>query len=255
MTLTAQQIKTQLETISFSFPVKRINAYVEKNESHRKYTSIDIQNITGQEESEDVPTTTTKQVFLVHLYYKTKATGADQEPKIKTTEDEIFNSLDALQTTTENIQVLQSWDRKSETFPLARVHSTIRVTSEAISSTDGQGILGDEITITLPSPIGQLNVINVLTDEAGVIKDLDITITSEQIYTKIRNSGLLSVEIAVSVSTEDDIKSLIFAGEDISITFTKGGTDDVRIANLSTLNASGPRKEVQTQILTMDIKN
>lgn len=254
MTLTAEQIKTQLETISFTFPVKRINAYVEKNESHRKYTSIDIQNITGEEEIEIVPTTTTKQVFLVHLYYKTRATGADQEPKIKTTEDQIFDSLDALQSTDENVQVLQSWDRKPETFPLARVHSTIRVTSEAISSTDGQGIVGDNITIELPSPVGTIDVIDVLTDEAGIVKDLDLT-TSEEIYTKIRNSGLLSVSIAVSVSAENNIKSIIFAGEDIPITFTKGGVADARTANLSTITASGPRTEVQKQILTMDVKN
>ena len=57
MTLTSTQIKTQLETITFTHPIKRINDYVEKNESHRKYTSIDIANITGQEEVEGEPTT------------------------------------------------------------------------------------------------------------------------------------------------------------------------------------------------------
>lgn len=256
MTLTAEQIKTQLETIIFSnIDVKRINAYVEKNESHRKYPSIDIQNITGQEEIKGEPTTTTKQVFLVHLYVRTRATGADQEPDIKATEDQIFDSLDSLQTMAEFVQVVQGWDRKSETFPLARVVSTIRVTSEAISSTEGgEGIVGDKVSITLPV-VGVLDVINVVTDEAGILKDLDLTTASEEIFTRIRNTGLLSVEVAISVSDENSIKTQIFAGSDISITFTKGGVGDTRTANLTTLTASGPRTEVETQILTMDIKN
>jgi len=255
MTLTAIQIQTQLKTINFTnIDIKRINAYVEKNESHRKYPTIDIQNITGQEEIEGLPTKTTKQVFLVHLYVRTRATGADQEPDIKATEDQIFNSLDALQTTDEFVQVVQGWDRKSETFPLARVVSTIRVTSEAISSTDGEGIVGDKVTITLPT-VGTIDVINVVTDEAGILKDLDLATDSEEIFTKIRNNGILSVEVAVSVSDENLIKTQIFAGNDITITFTKGGVVDDRLVNLSTLIASGPRTEVETQILTMDIKN
>lgn len=252
--LTAEQIKTALDAVSFTHPIKRINAYVEKNESHRKYTSIDIQNITGEEEVENLPTTSTKQIFLVHLYWRTRATGADQEPKIKTTEDEIFDVLDALQTMDNKVQVIQGWDRDSTPFPISRVHSTLQVTSEEISSTDGEGIVGDQISITFPSPVNELKILNVITDDAGIEKDLDLTIDSEQEYTKIRNTGLLVVEVAVSVATEDDIKSLIFAGSDISITFTKGGVANVRTVHLSSINASGGRDQVETQILSMDVK-
>lgn len=252
--LTAEQIKTALDAVSFTHPIKRINAYVEKNESHRKYTSIDIQNITGEEEVEGLPTTTTKQIFLVHLYWRTRATGADQEPKIKTTEDEIFNALDALQTMDSKVQVIQGWNRDSTPFPISRVHSTIQVTSEEISSTDGEGIVGDQITITLPSPVDTMKILNVITDDAGIEKDLDLTIDSEQEYTKIRNTGLLVVEVAVSVGTEDNIKDLVFAGKDISITLTKGGVGDVRTVNLLSINASGSRDNVQTQVISMDVK-
>jgi len=98
-------------------------------------------------------------------------------------------------------------------------------------------------------------VINVVTDEAGILKDLDLATDSEEIFTKIRNNGILSVEVAVSVNDENSIKSQIFAGDDITITFTKGGVADERLVNLSTLTASGPRTEVETQILVMDVKN
>ena len=57
--LTAAQIKTILDAITFTFNVKAINAFVVQNDSRRKYTSIDIANITGQEEIEDIQTTTT----------------------------------------------------------------------------------------------------------------------------------------------------------------------------------------------------
>lgn len=253
--LTAEQIKTQLDaTFDGNEDIKRINAYVEKNESHRKYGSIDIQNITGQEEIEGQPTTTTKQIFLVHLYWRTRGTGASQEPNIKSTEDLIFNSLDSLQTMSTKVQVIQGWDRKSETFPLARVVSTIRVESEEISSTDGTGIVGDQVTILIGA-VGPFDVNNVLADESGILKDLDLTVDSDEIFTRIRNNGILSVEIAVSVASENSIKALIFAGDNISITFTKGGIADERTANLINMVASGPRTEVQKQVVTMDILN
>ncbi len=252
--LTALDIKAQLDGVTFTNNIKEINAFVKKNEARRKYTSIDIENITGQEETEDVPTTTTKQIFLVHLYVRNRSSGDEDESIVKTFEDEIFNSIDALQNTDTKVVITQSWDRKSDTFPVVRVHSTLRVSSEEISSTDGEGIKGDDVTITLPVPVGELDVISVLTDEAGIIKDLDLETDSTQIDTKIRNDGLLSVEISTDVSTENQIKTMIFAGDDISITITKGGTADVRTANLNTLIGSGSRGEILKQILEMNIK-
>lgn len=252
--LTAQDIKTQLDNVSFSNNVKEINAFVKKNEARRKYTSIDIENITGQEKTEDVPTTTTKQIFLVHLYVRNRSSGDEDESIVKTFEDEIFNSIDELQTTETKVIITQSWDRKSDTFPVVRVHSILRVTSEEITSTDGSGIKGNDVTITLPVPVGVLKVIGVLTDETGIIKDLDLTTDGERVYTKIRNNGLLSVMFAIDITTQNQIKTMIFDGDDISITITKGGTNDVRIANLNSLIDSGGRGEILTQILDMDIE-
>jgi len=256
-TLTAVEIKAILVLGDFSgFEGVEINAALMQNEERRKYPSIDVQNVTGEESFKDVPTTNTTQVFLVHLFFRYRSFGEQHEPDIKALEDKIFDTLDANAnfSTDVKISVVQSWDRKSETFPVHRSHSILRVTAKEIKSTDGDGIPGDTITITLPSPVGTIDVIDVLADESGVIKDLDLT-TTEQIYTKIRNRGLLSVSVAVNVATEDNIKSIIFAGKDISITFTKGGTGDSRTANLIDMVASGTRKEVHKQVLSMDIKN
>lgn len=252
--LTAVDIKAQLDGVSFANPIKEINAFVRKNEARRKYTSIDIENITGQEETEDVPTTTTKQTFLVHLYVKNRSSGDADESIVKTFEDEIFNSIDALQTTDTKVLITQSWDRTSDTFPVVRVHSVLRVTSEEISSTDGSGVKGDDVTITLPDPVGELKVIDILTDEAGIIQDLDLETNGKRVHTKIRNDGLLSVVVAIDVAKQNEIKTMIFAGDNISVTITKGGTPDARIANLNNIIGSGNRGKILTQILEMDIE-
>ena len=255
-TLTAAEIKTILETATYPAGEGiEINAALIQNEERRKYPSIDVQNVTGEESFKDVPTTNTTQMFLVHLFYRYRSFGEQHEPDIKVLEDIIFNTIDsnANFSTDIKISVVQSWDRKSETFPVHRSHSILRVTAKEIKSTDGEGIPGDSITITLPSPVGEIDVIDVLADESGVVKDLDLTV-DEQIYTKIRNSGLLSLSVAVGVDIEDDIKDLIFAGNDISITFTKGGVASVRTANLIDMVASGTRKEVHKQVLSMDVK-
>lgn len=256
-TLTAAEIKTILEAATF--PANEgieINAALMQNEERRKYPSIDIQNITGEETIKDYPTRNITQIFLVHLFYRYRSFGEQHEPDIKVIEDIIFNTLDAagdFAVPGQKVTVTQSWDRKSDTFPVHRSHSTLRVTVEDIDSTDGEGVSGNQVTITFPSPIGTLDVINTITDEAGIIKDLDLTIDSAEIYTKIRNNGLLSLTVAVSVDTEDDIKALFFAGANFSITVTRGGNADVRTANPISIIASGPRTEIQNQVATMDI--
>jgi len=255
-TLTALQIKTILEGAVYPEDVE-INAALMQNDERRKYPSIDVQNVTGEDIQKDFPTTITGQTFLVHLFYRYRSFGEQEETKIKAIEDVILNEIDANAnfSTDVKITVSEGWRRDSETFPVRRSHSVLTVTADELSSTDGSGILGDEITITIPTVGSPIDVINVITDEAGVIKDLDLTITSEQIYTKIRNNGILAVEVAVDVATEDLIKTQTFAAQDISITFTKGGVADVRTANLNSIIASGVRRLVQTQIITMDIKN
>lgn len=227
-----------------------------QNDERRKYPSIDVQNITGDAQIKDVPTTTLSQTFLVHLFYRYRSFGEQHEPDIKSIEDEIFSTLDANANfaTDVKISVTQGWRRDSETFPVRRSHSVLTVTAEEISSTSGSGIRGDQITILIPTVSPAIDVINVITDEAGIIKDLDLGTSSEQVYTRIRRDGILAVEVAISVADEDLIKTQIFNGADISITFTKGGVGDVRTVNLTNLVASGSRDQVQTQILTMDVK-
>lgn len=252
--LTAAGIKAILDAVFFSFNIKAINAFVVQDENKRLYRSIDIENITAREETENVPTTSTKQIYLVTLYARIGGSGSQTEPEVQTLEEQIFDALDTAQGMDSKIIITQSWDRKHEVFPVTRIKSTLRVMTEEISSTDGEGIKGDTVTITLPSPVDTINVINVLTDEAGIIKDLDLETDGKRVHTKIRNDGLLSVEIAINVTAQNNIKEMIFAGDDISITVTKGGTADARTANLNTLIDSGSRGEILKQILNMDIE-
>lgn len=256
-TVTAANVKAQLDAIIWTGtenPV-RINDYVEKNESHRKYPSIDIQNITGQENIEGLPTTEIKQVYLVHLYWKTKGTGAAQEPKIKTAEDLIFNKLDAWKSPdTEYIQIVQSWDRKSEIFPVSRVHSTLRVSYDAIESTDGNGIPGSDVTIDFPGAIGELSVLNLIADEQSIVEDLDITIDPKEIFTRIHNAGILSVEVATTKTNIDLLKAQVQSGSSSgTVTISYAGSDSIYTVNYVSVVTSGPRTEVLKTIVTMNV--
>jgi len=251
--LTAVQIKVILDAVSFTHNVQAINAFVVQNDSRRKYTSIDIQNITGQEEIEDVQTTTTTQTFLVHLYFRNRGGGADQEPKIKTTEDQIFNALDAAQTTSTKITVLQGWDRQSRNFPIQSVVSTLRVTADEISSTSGTGVLGDKISITFPNPLGLKVVNNLITDETNIVKSLDRTDTA-QIFTKIKEEGLFNADIEISTTEEPQLRTLFVAGDDFALTITKNGVNRVVVANPINFINSAPRGQVQTTFVSMNIK-
>ena len=94
--LTAAQIKTILE--GAVYPAAEgieINAALMQNEERRKYPSIDVQNVTGEEHIKGYPTKTTGQTFLIHLFYRYRSFGEQHEPDIKALEDIIFDTIDA----------------------------------------------------------------------------------------------------------------------------------------------------------------
>lgn len=251
--LTAAQIAAALAANTFSIPFKSINGYVVQDVTRRDYPSIDVENITGEEKLADVPTTNTKQIYLVHLYYRVVGFGDLDEPDVKTLEDEIFDVIDALQDTTTKITILESWDRKHQTVGTPHVHSTLRVTTDEISSTSGEGIVGDQITITFPV-IGTIPVINLITDALTAEKSLDVDSIREEVFSLKHLSGLLDVEVELTTTTEPQMDALIEACNDISITLTKGGVAFPKTANLTTRSNSAPRTEVQKSIISMNIK-
>ena len=251
--LTAEQIASVLEAETYSEELAAINPFVILDETRREYPSIDVENVTGQESIRDVPTTSDRQTYLVHLYYRTTGFGDADEPNVKLLENEIFAVIDALQDTDTKISITESWDRAHPTDPTPHIHSKLRVVTEEISSTKQGGITGDQITISLPT-MGVFDVINLITDGKTSEKDVDITSMSEEVFTQKYLSGLLDVSVVLSASQELQLDALISVGDDISITLTKGGIPFVKTANLITYVNSAPRKQVQTTIISMNIK-
>ena len=172
-----------------------------QNDERRKYPSIDVQNITGDEQIKDFPSTTLGQIFLVHLFYRYRSFGEQHEPDIKAIEDVIFSTIDsnANFSTDVKISITQGWRRDSDTFPVRRSHSVLTVTAEELSATSPAtgATPGDQINITLPV-VGTFKVIEIPVDQLGLVKQFDLQDTDEQIFTKIHEAGLLSVELALT---------------------------------------------------------
>jgi hypothetical protein len=253
--LTAAQIKAILETAVYPEEVE-INAALMQNEERRKYPSIDVQNVTGQEHIKDFPTTTTGQTFLVHLFYRYRSFGEQHEPDIKALEDVIFNSIDANAnfSTDVKISVSQSWDRKSETFPVHRSHSILTVSADEITATQAGGLPGDEMSIEFPAPLGELKLISLTSDGRDLLKDLDRDDTGEETFTKIHLGGLLIVEVQLTFDEETQMEALFNAGKDFTVTLTKSGNDRVLLVNPISFVNSATRDQIQTTLISMDIK-
>ena len=253
--LTAAQIKTILEAAVYPEEVE-INAALMQNEERRKYPSIDVQNITGDEQLKDFPTNTLGQTFLIHLWYRYRSFGEQHEPDIKALEDVIFDTIDndANFSIDVKVTVTQSWRRDSETFPVHRSHSVLTVSSEEISSSDGAGLPGDEMEITFPLPLGELKIISLTQDSRDLIKDLDKVDDGEQIFTKINLTGLVVAEVELDFTGETQLEALIDAGKDINVTLTKSGNDRILLVNLTSMISSATRQTVQGTLVTMDIK-
>jgi hypothetical protein len=255
--LTAKEIADILDpnVVTYTEFVE-VNAALMQNEERRKYPSIDVQNITGDEQIKDFPTTTLGQTFLVHLFYRYRSFGQEEEPKIKEIEDTIFNTLDDNSnfSTDVKVSITQGWRRTSETFPLKRSHSILTVTTEEISSTDPatEATPGDQIEFLIAN-FGQFKVISIPSDEIGILKELNLQDTSTQTYTRIRILGSLSVELALSPPQEDNLFALIDAGNnDIVELILNQVTRTLRV-NFTNMIASSTREEIRTTILTMDV--
>jgi len=253
--LTAAQIKAILETAVYPEEVE-INAALMQNEERRKYPSIDVQNVTGQEHIKDFPTTTTGQTFLVHLFYRYRSFGEQHEPDIKALEDVIFNTIDANAnfSTDVKISVSQSWDRKSETFPVHRSHSILTVSADEITATQAGGLPGDEMDITFPAPINELKIISLTSDGRDLLKDIDRDDTGEETFTKIHLGGLLIVEVQLTFDEETQMEALFNAGKDFTVTLTKSGNDRVLLVNPISFVNSATRDQIQTTLISLDIK-
>lgn len=254
-TLTAAQIKTILETAVYPEEVE-INGALMQNEERRKYPSIDVQNVTGEEHIKDFPTTTTGQTFLVHLFYRYRSFGEQHEPDIKALEDVIFDIIDANAnfSTDVKISVSQSWDRKSETFPVHRSHSILTVSADEITSTEAGGLPGDEMSIEFPPPLGELKIVTLTSDGRDLLKDLDREDTGDETFTKIHLGGLLIVELQLTFDQETQMEALWDAGKDFTVTLTKSGNDRVLTVNPVSFVNSATRQAVQTTLVSMDIK-
>lgn len=255
--LTAAQIKAILETAVY--PANEgveINASLMQNEERRKYPSIDVQNVTGEEHIKGYPTKTTGQTFLVHLFYRYRSFGEQEEPGIKVLEDIIFDTIDANAnfSTDIKISVSQSWDRKSETFPVHRSHSILTVSADEITVTEGSGFPGDEMSITFPAPLNDFKIISLTQDGRDLLKDLDRLDDGEEVYTKIHIGGLLIVEVQLDFTQETQMEALWSAGKDFSITLTKSGNNRVLLVNPISFVNSATRETVQTTLVSMDIK-
>ena len=256
--LTAAEIAAILDAVVY--PAEEgveVNASLMQNEERRKYPSIDVQNITGDEQVKTYPTKTLGQTFLVHLFYRYRSFGVQEEPQIKVLEDLIFEALDndANFSTDLKVSITQSWDRQSETFPVHRSHSTLTVTSDEISSTDDDGLPGDEMTIEFPAPVSKtFKVINLTNDGRDIIKDLDRIDDGDEIFTKIHLNGLLIAEIQMNFTDETNMESLFEPDDDFSVTLTKSGNPRVLTVNPLSFVSSATREVVQTTLVSLDVK-
>lgn len=254
--LTAVQIRDILAAAVYAEPVE-VNAALLQNDERRKYPSIDVENITGDQQIKDFPTTTLGQTFLVHLFYRYRSFGEVHEPDIKAIEDVIFSTLDANAnfSTDVKISITQGWNRQSETFPVRRTHSILRVVAEEISSTSpSTAVAGDQIDITLPS-VGTFKVISTPIDQYGLVKQFDLEDTDEQIFTKIHEFGLLALELALSPAQEETLRTQVNLGNDATIIMDFNGTTRNVLVNYTDTAASTTREAVRTTILTMNVKN
>ncbi len=184
MVLTAAQIKTILDGITFpAGEGVEVNASLMQNEERRKYPSVDIENITGEENQRGFPVSTTGQTFQIHLFYRYRSFGAQEEDNIKVIEDLIFDEIftNTNFSTTNNLTVTQKWNRTSETFPTRRTHSILTVSTEVAEFTDNSysvtvpGIGTDVILISKPkdSDIDTLEDIvddTVILQTEGIVK-------------------------------------------------------------------------------------
>ncbi len=198
-TLTAAQIKTILLTGTYAETVE-INASLLQNDERRKYPSIDVQNITGEENLKGFPVSTTGQTFLIHLFYRYRSFGAQEEPNIKLIEDEIYDTIftDSNFATTNNLTVAQTWQRGSDTFPVRRSHSTLTVTTEEAIFVD------NAYTITVPTIGTDVQLISKPIDsDTDTVEDLldDGLILKTEGIIKSKRTIILEFETVSAVLT------------------------------------------------------
>ena len=248
--LTAAQIKTILEAATYPESVE-INGALLQNDERRKYPSIDVQNITGDENTRGFPTSTNGQTFLIHLFYRYRSFGEQEESKIKAIEDVIFGTIfDNINFSTDTkLTVTQSWQRDSETFPVRRAHSILTVFSDEIEFIDnlysvivpGQGTVG-----LISKPVdSDVDTIDDILDDTLILKTEGI----------VKSKRTIILEFASTSSLLDTFRSIKDGRTFESFTIIQPTGNEIVQAFVTNLTTSEVIVTKQSFTVQLDVVN
>ncbi len=218
MVLTSSQLAEYLEEISYPVPIRVMDS--PQPERLRKFPSVEVDNITPRDDTEDYQINKTQQRFVIHIYMRIKAGATEETSLLQTIEDLIRVKIDGVQLAGSKI-ILQTatWNRLPVQGKVYHYDSNLTVS--AVDQSAVTGILGLQQTLTIGALTLQLFG---ETGEKGRRYTDRIDDAGARKINKGPNIGNKFFEFAYTKSIYDTIDALILADNEITVTLTENGT-------------------------------
>ena len=225
MVLTSAQIKTILDGLIYAEPVHILDFV--KLDARRKFPSIEIDNQGSELRRQDVQIQETQQRFLIHVWYRLRASGSNDTASAKAIEDVIMAGLEGATLGGSRIFIEnKEWNRQSISQPIHHTKSTLTVFVTDIESASGSGLLGAVQQLILPGPI-TLDLLSKPLDDYGITADDDLLENGVRVMTPMANTtfGTSLYEYESTAANHTSIKALIDAKAKIAVTLRDNGVD------------------------------
>ena len=214
---TAIALKSALDDETYPYPIE-IFTYVPK---YSRYPYIVIRKTPPIQTEKDVTTKTIREGFEITLYIRYTKLQQDEEADQLTIENTILNSLEKIDFGTQALYLeTKSWQRT----PIPTLYGTQSRLSVMIvdkASITGEGILGSDTSMTLPS--GDKVKILALNSTEGAVQDThtdDVGINLRD-FSQIEQ-GDFTMEYESAPTLNNEIKQ-ISDGNNVDVTFIKKG--------------------------------
>jgi len=180
MVLTAAAIKTILDGLTYPEPI-HIYDYVVPT-ARRKYPSIEVDNEGSEIRRQTPHIQENAQRFMIHLYYRARASATNDVAAEKLIEDVIMAGLEGTTLGSSKIFLeTKDWNRNYIDRPIHHIHSTLTVFVTDLAGQDDKVFDGINGTLTF---------------DVSASNNMDSAPGSDRVYTAVR-----SVRISEGFST------------------------------------------------------
>ncbi len=257
MTVTASQIKDEIDQALAGAGITTVRVYdYAQIPNRRSYPCIEIVNAVPSDEQKDPRVTKVDQSFTVTLSIRIRGAGSTEVELQTQVETAVLNAIDDLNLSGDIIVAEnRRWNRSPNpiTRPVPHYQSTLTVLVTKLSSTTGQGTLGDEMTFSVPGLTDMPLLSKPLEREVSTHEDIYDDTRTRKTVAPITDTRSFFAEVEHTISRMTTLRNLRDARAKIACTLKRKTVPENFNGKIVALSSSASYTDVETITIQVEV--